>query len=542
MTSKARLIQRVLAATVIAGVMSTPVTHAFDVGAWVEENLSSLSQVLFSFGEPLGAPATDADVVPREEATAQQRQLLAGGLEAAFVARNVASLGDMIAFWPDDLTYTHLIICIEQGRSGTTPAGNDGLNAAVQRVALATGAVETILHGMSRCDGIRTTQWGTVLATEEVSDGRAYEIIHPLTTTGHWIADRATGDIRDGIDSDNPSPTVVQRQALPTLRWEGLSSLDTGVVYLGDEVRPGDNGLDVDGGAIFKFVPTAFYNCGSTIPVRPGQLCPNTIRELSKSPLVSEHVYAYSASCQPRDDEGGLPPDTAFPQYGQSCEIGEGAWVQVDALQATMEANARGATGYYRPEDLHIDPTFGIFAQAQGVRFCWTNTGNGGAAIYAETLCMVDDDPQADGTLTHRGLTYLADRDIADDGSPFAIGVAQRFVEGDPRFNSHDNLDIHPITGHVYVVEDDTFGEIYACLPDGADRDLKSDGCVAMLSITDPDAEPTGFIFDGTGKKAFYIVQHGQQPDALLDFTSNPVDGQTDDLIQITGFTLPNGQ
>ena len=118
---------------------------------------------------------------------------------------------------------------------------------------------------MSRCDGIRTTQWGTVLATEEeTGDGRAYEILDPLTTTGHWIADRATGDIRDAIDSPTPSTTVVQRQALPTLRWEGLSMLDTGVIYLGDEVRPGDNGLDVDGGAIYKFVPTAFYNCGST--------------------------------------------------------------------------------------------------------------------------------------------------------------------------------------------------------------------------------------------------------------------------------------
>jgi hypothetical protein len=104
MTSKARLIRRVLAAAVLAGMMSTPTAHAFDFGAWIEENLSSLSQVLFGFGEPLGAPATEADVVPREAATAPQRQLLAGGLEAKFVARNVAALGDMIAFWPDDLT------------------------------------------------------------------------------------------------------------------------------------------------------------------------------------------------------------------------------------------------------------------------------------------------------------------------------------------------------------------------------------------------------------------------------------------------------
>jgi secreted PhoX family phosphatase len=534
MTSKPRLLRRVLAAAVLVGVVSTPVVQALDFGAQIEKTLHGLSRVLFGFRRPLEAPATEADVVPREEATAQQRQLLARGLEAAFVARNVANLGDMIAFWPDDLTYTHLIICIEQGRSeDTTPAG---LNPSVQRVALATGAVETILHGMSRCDGIRTTQWGTVLATEEETiDGRAYEILDPLNTTGHWIADRATGDIRDGIDSPTPSTTVVQRQALPTLRWEGLSMLDTGVVYLGDEVRPGDNGLDVDGGAIYKFVPTTFYDCGSPTPVQPGQLCPNTISELSGSPFVSGNVYAYSASCEPRDDE-------AFPQFGQGCEIGEGAWVKVDALNATAEANARGATGYYRPEDLHIDPTFGIFAQGQGVRFCWTNTGNSSAANYAETLCMVDEDLQAAGTrtrtVTEGELTYLAD---ASDGS-FAIGVAQRFVEGDPRFNSHDNLDINPVTGHVYIVEDDQFGEIYACLPDGADRDIKSDGCVAMLSITDPDAEPTGFIFDGTGKKVFYILQHGQQPEALLDFTSNPVDGQTDDLIQITGFKLPKEQ
>jgi hypothetical protein len=31
-------------------------------------------------------------------------------------------------------------------------------------------------------------------------------------------------------------------------------------------------------------------------------------------------------------------------------------------------------------------------------------------------------------------------------------------------------------------------------------------------------------------------VQHGQQPATLLDTTSNPVDGTTDDLIKITGW------
>ena len=59
-----------------------------------------------------------------------------------------------------------------------------------------------------------------------------------------------------------------------------------------------------------------------------------------------------------------------------------------------------------------------------------------------------------------------------------------------------------------------------------------------MLSIRDPEAEPTGFIFDGSGRTAYYHVQHGQQFDELRDFDSNPIDGRTDDLIKISGFKL----
>lgn len=45
----------------------------------------------------------------------------------------------------------------------------------------------------------------------------------------------------------------------------------------------------------------------------------------------------------------------SFPQFGQGCEIGNSAWVQVDPAYARISANNRGATGYYRPEDLHFD-------------------------------------------------------------------------------------------------------------------------------------------------------------------------------------------
>jgi secreted PhoX family phosphatase len=310
--------------------------------------------------------------------------------------------------------------------------------------------------------------------------------------------------------------------------------LRNGVVYAGDEQRPGSDTLDSDGGAIFKFVPASPYVCDEPIlgsRTGEGGVCVNRIGDLSASPLASGSVYAYTASCQSRSS-------ASFPQYGQGCEVGAGAWVKVDATTARADADAYGATGYYRPEDLHRDRATGDGMPDQpNVFFCWNNTGNEGADNYAETVCMLDEDILGDGTKVdaRTGFTYLAD---AGQPRGYAVATANRLMEGDMRFNSFDNLDIQPVSGNIYVVEDHEFGEIWACLPDGVDTNIKSDGCLAMLSIRDPEAEPTGFIFDGTGKTAYYILQHGQQFDELLDFESNPVDGMTDDLMKITGFRL----
>ena len=512
---------------------------AADFGATVDSLLARLSRVEFGFGRPTTAADVGDNGIDREIETAQQRQDLARGLTARYVARNVAQLADMISFWPDDIDYTHLIVCIEQGRSGTTPGGNSGYNAAVQRVDVATGAVATILHGMSRCDGIRTTQWGTVLATEETDDGGVYEILDPLNTTHHWIADRGAAglaaDIRDGIDSPTASTKVVKRTALVTQAWEGLDTLENGVVIGGDEQRSGDAVADVDeGGAVYRFVPQTFYNCGSTEPVRPGQLCPNLVTDLTQSPLVAGANFALVTVC------------TGNTNLGQGCEYGdEGRWVEITTPgDARNEAAAQGATGYCRPEDLHIDRSSPMFTGGDGIKWCWTNTCGGArgealcatesnADVSADQLVAIDVDG-TDNVVDNRNfLTKVAGSDTSTDRARVNV---TRFVENDARMRSHDNLDFQPGTGNTYIIEDDTFGEIWACLPDGTDRDLRSDGCVSMLTINDPSAEPTGFIFDGTGKVAFYNVQHGQQPAALLDTTSNPIDGTTDDLIKISGW------
>jgi len=483
-----------------------------DFGARTQDRLNNNSQFWFGFGEPLTAEegernaATDAINVPRQDATAPQRQLLADGLQATFVARNVAWLGDMITFWPNSKNYSHLIVCIEQGREAG--AGNpaiDGENPSVQRINVSTGAVETILYGMSRCDGIRTTPWGTILATEENgTDGRAYEIFTPLEITGHWVADRVTGDVRRSIGGTAPSAHVFQRPALGSFSWEGLAVLPSGVVVAGDELSPSNGD---EGGAIFKFVPTTLRNPDA------GRL---PVTDAALSPLAAGTLYALQIA------RGS--------NFGQGFQRGEGKWIgPVDTNDPTLGrssgqwARDNNATGFYRPEDLHQDPTFA----GTGARFFWTNTGNSGGKFWAETLAMVDPSP-----------------DLAASKPE-----VQTFVEGYPRLASHDNLDVNPVTGHVYVVEDDTHGDIWACLPDGTDENLVSDGCANMLSVIDNEAEPTGFIFDGTGKVAYYILQHGEQPAELTDLQSNPVCGDagfncagfTDDLVKITGFKLPKG-
>jgi hypothetical protein len=332
---------------------------------------------------------------------AQAQVLLAKGLTATYVTRSVANSADMLAFWPNDTAPTHLIFCIEGGRKtiGTNSDGSAKLNPSVQAVAISNGEVQTILRGMSGCDGIRRTPWGTILVTEE-EDGGAYEIIQPMEVIDAVVLDRATGAVSD--------ESVVKRNALPTMTWEGLEVLPTGVVVGGDELRPGTARADVDGGSIFKFVPTKLRNSTAAI------------KDLAESPLASGTVYAMQVSCV-----------AGRQQFGQGCEIGNAAWIPVSALTARSDAAVQGATGYYRPEDLHLDPRFADAANPAAVRFCWVNTGNSGATNFAEVLCAVDRSPST-ATPTSQSV------------------VVTRFIEGDEDFKD-DALE--DITEHLLETE-----------------------------------------------------------------------------------------
>src|SRR5205814_6132257 len=214
----------------------------------------------------------------------------------------------------------------------------------------------------------------------------------------------------------------------------------------------------------------------------------------AQSPLASGKLY-------------GLRVGSAG-DNGQGAEIGQGIWVAVDFLtyrdgnDNTVLRDAQTAlkfTGYYRPEDMDQDP----IAAARGeIRVCWTNTGrmsNGGnsavetGSIYGEVMCLTD---VPTGT--------------AGGG---AVPTVRRFIAGDRDANYFDNVAFQPKTGNLVVLEDGEVvvvkedgtqelrgNDIWMCLPDGADRDVQSDGCIRIVSLRDTSAEPTGFIFTGSGE------------------------------------------
>jgi hypothetical protein len=204
----------------------------------------------------------------------------------------------------------------------------------------------------------------------------------------------------------------------------------------------------------------------------------------------------------------------------------------MDASGNTILRNAQALqkfTGYYRPEDMDVDP----IAAAEGVfRACWANTGRlnfGGSsitensAVHGEVMCLLDE--------------------VSATAPTGAIPVVSRFVVGSQQAGMFDNVAFQPHTGNLVVLEDGPTSittptgselrgnDLWICLPDGDDDDTLSDGCVRFASVRDTSAEPTGFIFTGSGESAFVSIQHRAVNDAAGE-------GNHGALLKISGFKV----
>jgi secreted PhoX family phosphatase len=443
-----------------------------DFGLDEQNLLNSKSQPLFGVGKPLDASSTASISMATAEANPTALVDLAKGLSAKVVtkAANAGPNIDMMALWPNDTNPTWLIACNEQG------TGAPG----VQRIRLSDGLVETIVTGTSNCDGIRRTPWGTILFSEEAADGRAYELIDPLSVQGVTLT-RATGVFSGGT---GPCPggtgecKFATRSAMGRLAFEGISIYANGLTYYGDENRP-SNGSP--GGAYFKFVPTT-----------PGNPATYPITSLTQSPLVAGNVFGLQVGRRNGSD------------FGQGTSIGLGTWIA--ATNVAPNDNLRTQTvplkltGYYRPEDNDIDR---VAEAGNQVRFCGTNTGNEftpdstvqpNGGTWGELVCITD------GT------------SISNATGGGSIADVQYFVMGYPQLAMPDNVAYQP--GHAnWVVHEDGDqvqgnNDLWDCLDDGADDNLLSDGCVRIGTLNDLTAEWTGGIFDASGTRFFVSIQH----------------------------------
>jgi len=488
-----------LAATVLLAAGVKADGPNVDFGLYVSQLLHAHAMQLFGFVHPLA----ESSVGPYDGTDNLKAIDVAPGLSVSLVSSSTASAADQIALWPNDDRPRYLFVCDEETS-----------NPAVQRVDLSKPAASnatTIVTGLLSCDPVRRTPWGTILVGEEHgADGGLYEIFDPVSITSPIaVTDRAMGTTSDPAH-------LVKQKAVGMLSFESLAIRADGTMIYGDELAPSNGNA---GGAIYKFVPANPYTGnGQPIVTQPGL-----------SPLASGSVFGLRVAANGSSN------------WGQGAEIGKGRWVAVDTAPAgvldgkgnIVLRNAQVLqkfTGYYRPEDMDIDPV----AKADGVfRACWANTGRlnfGGdtvvenSAVHGEVLCLVEEPNTTASTGT--------------------VPVVSRFVIGSQQAGMFDNVAFQPHTGNLVVLEDgpttiktDSGAEeprgndLWICLPDGNDDDTLTDGCVRFASIKDTSAEPTGFIFAGSGEYAFVNIQHR----AVNDAAGNTNHGA---LVKISGFRV----
>jgi uncharacterized protein len=124
------------------------------------------------------------------------------------------------------------------------------------------------------------------------------------------------------------------------------------------------------------------------------------------------------------------------------------------------------------------------------------------------------------------------------------IPTVTRFIVGSQQAGMFDNVAFQPHTGNLVVLEDGPTSivtragaqqprgnDLWVCLPDGSDDDTLTDGCVRFASVRDTSAEPTGFIFLGSGESAFVNIQHQSVNDAAGA-------GNHGALVKISGFKV----
>ena len=315
-----------------------------------------------------------------------------------------------------------------------------GSNGSVSVTDLETGLTRTIAQraDWESLDPAVWTPWGTLLIGEETNAARLRDPQYP----------QAVGGLVYELVPSQSDPSVIDqiiaRPALGAKSHEGMRFDPQGNLYSISERTPG---------YIFKFAPD-----------RKGDLS-------SGQTFVLKIVQA------------------------DGDRTGEAEWVPLDRaavqVDASAAADAVGATGYGRPEDVEIT----------------TSTGNnrGGAntlyvSITSENRILEIDLREPNGG---------ADHSTARVSDYVRVGL-----NATSEFMMPDNLALDR-AGNLYIAEDPggSFGskllgdDIWVATPNRGSQGPAA-RVVRFASLTDCDAEPTGIYFEMTGDRLFVNVQH----------------------------------
>lgn len=297
-----------------------------------------------------------------------------------------------------------------------------GSNGALTVTDLTTGVttVATQEPHYEALDGIVWTAWGTVLFAEEritasIKDPRVPDAVGGLV----YEYDPATGTTR-------PLPALGARS------HEGMRFDSKGALYGISESTPGSNGS----GAIYKFVPDV-----------PGD-------------LSAGQLYAL--------------------QVRDASRTGRARWVALDRdavqIDSDVEAIAKGATGWGRPEDIEIIPNVSIKGRRHDVMYVSSTS-------EALVLRIVLDDAEA----------------TVDNFLKEGVNITG--------LNNPDNLELDE-AGNLYVVEDNGPSDIWR-VPTGRGLLTQATSAGRWVSLSDCSAELTGLYFDRTNpRRAWVNVQH----------------------------------
>lgn len=315
-----------------------------------------------------------------------------------------------------------------------------GSNATVSVTDLKTGVTKTIAQraDWESFDPSVWTPWGTLLVAEETNAARVRDPQYP----------HAVGGLVYELVPSKSDPSVIDRiitrPAIGAKAHEGMRFDPQGNLYSISERTPG---------YIFKFIPD-----------RKG--------DLSSGQTYVLHVV------RPDGDRTGdaewIPLDRAA--------------VQIDASAA---ADAVGATGYGRPEDVETA----------------TSTGNdrGGSNVLYVAI-----------TSEHRVLAIdlHAPNGEADHGTARVSDYVRVGLNVGPEFSWPDNLALDR-AGNLYIAEDPggSFAtkrqgdDIWVAAPNKGSHGPAA-SVVRFASLTDCDAEPTGIYFDLRRDRLFVNAQH----------------------------------